>query len=151
MKPRRKPVQREKGEQANGIALMKSLGAVEFVSGTRRPAGRKCDRCGNFVREHQGTCQTPGIADVEFFVPPPPSAPTDPWVLLKWEAKAPGETMRPAQRRYRAFCEGAGVEHVAGDYTALVGWVIKHGYRTRDQFPHYRLPAADGASTPTIR
>jgi len=81
----RRPVQHEKGEQAGGIKLLRTLGATVYTFGTRRSRGKACPRCGTFVPEHQGTRQTPGIPDVFAFLP----ARNGKRVLLCWEAKRP--------------------------------------------------------------
>lgn len=138
-KPR---VQREKVEQAHGVQLLRSLGAAVYVSGTHRKKG-----------DFQGTMQTPGIPDVEAWLPQPPASAglaidwsavrksfgvTHAPRLLKWEVKAAGGTMSPAQREYQALCVAAGVAHVCGDVDTLIAWLIQERYLKPENVPHYR-------------
>lgn len=131
---RGRPVQREKGEQQHGVELLTRLGAKVYVSGTRRKKG-----------DYQGTMQTPGIPDVEAWLPPPPD--TDTRVegplryVLKWECKAAGGRLSSDQTIYRQLCLDAGVSHVVGDFNALIAWLVDAGYVKAASFPHYRQPA----------
>jgi hypothetical protein len=43
----------EKDEQHDVQQLLQAINATTFVTGTRRPAGRLCQRCGHFVGEDQ--------------------------------------------------------------------------------------------------
>lgn len=123
-KPR---VQREKVEQAHGVQLLRSLGAAVYVSGTHRKKG-----------DFQGTMQTPGIPDVEAWLPPDSTVSPARRMLLKWEVKAAGGTMSPAQREYQALCVAAGVAHVCGDVDTLIAWLIQERYLKPENVPHYR-------------
>ena len=128
--PRPKP-RLEKLEQADGVKLLCMLGAAVYVSGTVRRAG-----------DHQGTMQTPGIPDVQAFLPrcwlPAGTAVRHPPQLLCWEVKRQGGKMSAAQTAYRAHCLAAGVPHVVGDLTALMAWLVEHGYLRADQLPASR-------------
>lgn len=115
----------EKFEQADGVRLLLSLGARVYVSGTRRARG-----------DYQGTRQTPGIPDVEAFLPARAGRCAQ---LVKWEVKRAGGRLRPEQAAYRDACEAAGVAHVVGDLNALLRWLVAHGYLRADQVPHDRL------------
>src|SRR5688572_7830522 len=66
---RKPPVQLEKLEQTHIIQLIKSLGGRVYVLGTRRSRGKRCQNCGTFVPEDQGTRQTPGVSDLITFLP----------------------------------------------------------------------------------
>lgn len=135
--PRRKPVQHEKGEQASGVKLLRSLGAAVYVLGTRRARGSRC-RCGAFVPGDQGTRQTPGVADVLAFLPAPRGTRLA-GCQLWWEAKrAAGGRASDAQRVFAANCAAAGVAHCLGDVNDLVAWLIEHGYLRANQVAHYR-------------
>jgi hypothetical protein len=136
---RKKPVQREKFEQAHVIDLMKRFGGKEYVLGTRRPAGRRCPKCGEFVREHQGTCQTPGVADVLMFMPALDDRAARRYRFLAIECKAPGGRMSAEQREFKDFCDGAGIEHILGGLDAAIAWLVVNGYAKTHQFPHYRV------------
>lgn len=140
----RAPVKRGDAEQGHGVRLLLLLGAKVYVSGTRRP-GTRCPKCGEFVLGHQGTCQTAGIPDVEAWMPAL-AAPLR--RLLKWECKAGAGRLSPDQEDYRALCQAAGVDHVAGDCNALITWLIGHGYLRRDQVPHYRVDSPAEPRTP---
>lgn len=144
-------VQLEKIIQSQGVSLLKSLGGEVFESGTRRGHVR-CKKCGSLTPEHYGTRQTPGIADVHAFLPPPryprpnlegPQAIQ--WRELYWEAKAPGGRPTPEQRRFKELCEWSGVAHVLGDLDALIAWLIAREYLKAENVPHYRQPKAVGA------
>ena len=112
------PVVSEKAEQAAGVALLEALGAAVYVSGTVRRKG-----------DHPGTMQTPGIPDVECFLPPPRRSGGTAWRLVKWEVKrAQGSRSSPAQRAYAARCADAAVAYVVGPASALEGWLRDWGY-----------------------
>jgi len=152
--PRRAPVQHETVEQTHGIRLLQALGGRVFVSGTKRSRGQYCPSCHAFVpNTDHGTHQTPGIPDVEAFLPRRNGQPGTPWVLLKWEAKRPAvrdlvtrAIVTPAgrltaeQKEYKTLCDLAEVYHVGGDIDALIAWLIEHEFVRSDSVPHYRLP-----------
>jgi hypothetical protein len=125
----------EKHEQVDGVRLLVSLGAKVYVSGTVRRHG-----------DYPGTMQTPGIPDVEAYLPAPrygaPLPDGRAQRLLKWECKRPRGRMSSAQVEYAAHARAAGVDHVAGDLTALLTWLVDAGYLRADQLPHDRQPAA---------
>lgn len=168
MTPRRKPVQREKVEQAHIVQLLATLGAKVYVLGTHR---RQTD--------FHGTMQTPGLQDLQAFLPrkvagapvcakcrhvmngqgdmctPPEcrcvceAVPLRELVFV--ECKAAGGRLRPEQRELRELCLLAGVAHVVGGLDAVIAWLLGRGYLKQSQVPHYRLPAADVPSTPVVR
>lgn len=129
MTPRpRRFVPREKAEQAAGVGLLRVLGCRVYVLGTSRRAG-----------DYQGTNQTPGLADVESWLP-------DARGVLFWECKS--QTGRPsaAQLELQALaraCEdrGCGVYHCLGPFDALVAKLLALGLLTPGQVAHYRRPA----------
>lgn len=125
----------ERYEQADGLKLLLGLGGRVYVSGTVRREG-----------DYQGTMQTPGIPDVEVYLPAPrygrPLVPGNTRRLLKWECKRPGGKPSPAQRDYAELARAAGVDHVTGDLTALLAWLVSAGYLRADQLPHDRQPKA---------
>ena len=92
----------ERAEQRAIVQLLTHLGAKVWQLGTTRRHG-----------DYQGTMQTPGLADLQAFLPTR-GAFTGPWRLLVIEVKAPGGRLRPEQAVYRACCVGAGVAHVVG-------------------------------------
>jgi len=100
---------------------------------TRRPAG-----------DYQGTRQTPGIPDVEAWLPLPPNVASDHTrgrVILKWECKAAGGRLSQAQEDYRQLCLAGPreVHHVVGGLDELIAWAIEQGYCKAENMPHYRL------------
>jgi hypothetical protein len=112
-------IRRERDEQADGLKLLGAIGACVYVSGTVRPKG-----------DTPGTRQTPGIPDVEVFLP----ARDGRRRLLKWEVKrSTGGRLSPAQREYQALCAAADVAHVVGPCDALLAWLEAHGYVRADQ------------------
>lgn len=143
---RRKPVQRERGEQQAGFDLLTSLGAKVYVLGTTR--AKKCWQCGAVTKDFS-TRQTPGISDV-YAILPVPRHHADHGVfsgrLLWWEAKAPaGPGVRAGvaskdQEDFRAFVLEAGGEHVLGPLDALFEFLIAGGWLLEKNVPHYRRP-----------
>ena len=101
----------EKHEQADGVRLLETVGAKVYVLGTRRRKG-----------DHQGTMQTPGIADVLAFLPAKHGH-VAVWFEFKREK---GGTLSEAQMEFRRFCESANVAHVVGASHA-VGDFLKRG------------------------
>ena len=135
---RRRAIQHEKGEQADGVKLLKALGAAVYTFGTRRSRGKACPRCGTFVPEDQGTRQTPGIPDVLAFLRHPAAQP-GPHAPLWWEVKrAAGGVVSPAQQAFRDQCINANVWHVVGSLDDLLAWLIAHGHLRAAQVAHYR-------------
>ena len=127
-RPRRQP---EQAEQRAIVQLLRSLGAEVYVFGTKRPRG-----------DHPGTMQSPGIPDVEAFIPRPrvsgPLSDRPMRRLVKIEVKAAGGRLRPAQAVYQQRCQEAGIAHVVGGLDVVIAWLCDHGYARRDQFGHYR-------------
>jgi len=133
----RKPVIAEKVEQANGVALLRSLGGRVWVLGTKRKRG-----------DHQGTMQTAGIADVKAFLPAPRytintgapharSGPTGLW----WEAKrSAGGVQSDEQKTFEKWCQFTNEAYVCGNLDALFAWLIDAGYLLEDNVPYYRRP-----------
>ncbi|MGE3276753.1 MAG: hypothetical protein AB7O67_16700 [Vicinamibacterales bacterium] len=149
---RRRPVQHEKGEQANGVRLLLSMGAKVYTLGTRRSRGRECPNCGEFVAEHQGTRQTPGIADVFAFLKDQPTmGQPDRRRALWWEVKRrDGGRLSAEQQEFRDLCAAASTDHVAGDVDALVAYLVDRGFLRADRVPHYRLPAGAREGSPCV-
>ena len=123
----------EKVIQAQGVKLLRMVGARVYVTGTTRPKG-----------DYQGTCMTPGLADVLAFVPVAGDRST--YRLLCWEAKAEGGRMSPAQVQFRADCAAAQVPHVVGDLDALIEWLLTAQLLKAEHVPHHRLPATGARS-----
>lgn len=118
----------EKHEQSAGIALLRQLGAAVYSSGTVRPRGSL----------DYSTRQTPGIPDVEAFLPAMNGRPA---TLLKWEVKRQRWTAsawRAEQREYASRCDAVGLPYVIGSVDDLLTWLQDAGYVTAWQLPHYR-------------
>jgi hypothetical protein len=136
MSARRQP---ERVEQGQIVALLQQLGATVYVLGTVRPRAVPCRRCGApSPRIDFSTRQTPGLADLEAFLPAREGRPPR---LLKVEVKAAAGRLSPEQRAYRDQCRLAGIAHVHGTLDAVIAWLHGAGYVRSGQVPHYRLPA----------
>lgn len=123
MSPARRQ-QPEKAEQANGVHLLRSLGAQVYVLGTRRRSG-----------DYQGTMQTPGVPDVLFFLPPHVD---DSARLVAWECKAPGGRASAPQIQFQAHCRCSGVDHVLGGLDALIEHLIRRKRLKPSQLAWYK-------------
>jgi len=131
----RQPRIPEKVEQANGVALLRSLGGRAWVLGTRRRRG-----------DHQGTMQTPGIPDVWAFLPPPrykspldgkmPASPKG--CGLWWEAKAEDGRRSPMQELFANCCADCDVAYVVGTLDDLFKFLIDGGWLLADNVAYYR-------------
>jgi len=128
----RRPQLRERVEQHGIVMLLRTLGAKVYVSGTTRRKG-----------DYAGTMMSPGIPDVEAFLPARMStgAPSGGGTreLLKVEVKAAGGRLRPEQAEYRDLCAAADVHHIVGGLDTVIAWLIEHHYLRGDQVAHYRV------------
>jgi hypothetical protein len=118
-----------------------------YIIGTRRPRGKPCPKCGTFVPEHQGTCQTPGIPDLYGFLPAPlrPFARVKGPVSLWLEAKAEGGRLSPDQKEFRDQCIATGTLHVVGGVNEFIAFLIEGGWIHPDQVAHYRVKKQESA------
>lgn len=132
MSARRVPVVSEKVEQSHIVQLLRSIGAKVYVSGTHRRR-----------EDFQGTMQTPGIPDIEAFIPN--RCGIGGYRLLKVEVKRIGGRLRPEQQEYQQLCDQASVAHVVGNLDAVIGWLVREGYVKASSVPHYRQPAPTSA------
>jgi hypothetical protein len=113
----------EKDEQADTVRLLTYMGSAVYVLGTRRPAGRPCPHCGTFVRESQGTRQTPGVSDLIAFLPGTPRL-----VLFIEQKRAHGGRLSPAQEHFRTIVQASTARHVSGSLDDVITWLTTHGY-----------------------
>lgn len=133
---RRAPRQIEAGQQEQGIALLRSMGAKVYRLGVRRRKG-----------DYAGTMQTEGLPDVLAFIPHRGAGVR---TFVAWECKAPGGRLRPEQIEFATHCFEAGVAHVTGDLTALMAWLVQAKFLRADQLPHHRQPAPPQAPKGSI-
>lgn len=121
----KRPRVREKVVQHQIVHLLRSVGCEVYVLGTVRPR----------TDAHHGTRQTPGLADLEVFVP---DRARSRYELLKVECKADGGRLSVAQRAYQARCRAAGVEHLVGGVDDVLRWLAQRGLVRLENVPHYR-------------
>jgi hypothetical protein len=127
----------EKVEQAHIVQLARTVGCFVAVIGTVR-RGSKCPQCGAFVQGHMGTQQTPGIPDLEIWLPQRGSASNGQRELVKWETKAVGGRLEPEQMAYRDLCALSGVTWGVGTYAAFEQFLVARGLVKAEFIPHYR-------------
>lgn len=108
--------QPERAEQRAILEVLPLVGAEWWVLGTVRKRG-----------DYQGTCQTPGICDIVAFVPRVNARAWSELVMI--EGKAPGGRLSPAQKRFKAACNRADVEHLVGGVDAVLAWLRARGHR----------------------
>ncbi len=128
----------EKVEQAHIKQLAETVGCTVVVFGVTR-RGSKCE-CGKWVAGHQGTQQTPGIPDLEIWLPVRASFIAGQRELVKWETKAVGGQLSPEQRDYRDLCAVSGVTWGSGTYDDFIQFLVARGLVKADSVPHYRRP-----------
>ena len=93
----------ERTVQADIVKLLTLIGFEVWTLGTTRRRG-----------DHPGTMQSAGLPDL--------SAGGRGRCLMV-EVKARGGQLRPAQVRFQAMCQAAGVDHVAGGLDDVVAWL----------------------------
>ena len=103
----------EKQEQQAIVQLLRSVGAEVYVLGHPRRRG-----------DHPGTGQTPGLADLEAYVP---HYARTTWTLVKIEVKTPTGRLSEAQQTYRFQCLRAGVAYVCGGLDAVLEYLEGRG------------------------
>lgn len=145
----------EKTEQAHIVQLAQTVGCAVTVYGTVR-RGSRCPKCAEWVAGHRGTQQTPGIPDLEIWLPSGARVATVgrfaqlQRVLVKWETKSESRArtkrggLSDDQVAYRALCDDAGVIWRSGSFNDFIAFLVDQGLVRPDRVPHYRCPA--GAS-----
>lgn len=141
--PYRAPRPLEKHVQGSILSLLLTIGAEPITLGRPGLRRRLCPKCKEPVHMDPGTRQTPGVPDLQAFLPPRGPDARRQFVVI--EVKRPGEKLRPEQDAYRQLCEAAGVAHIWGDLDDVIAWLLAHNYLNPSQVPHYRLPKAVGA------
>lgn len=132
--PRRNTTPLEKVEQLGIRKLMLQLGAEEYVLGTKR---RKTD--------FHGTMQTPGIADLQFFLPEKrtrfdvdgETRLTRRLVIIEAKREK-GSRFSPEQIAYGELCVAAGVDYIGGCLNDVIAWLVRENYLNPKNLPHYR-------------
>ncbi len=118
--------QLEKDIQAQIVQLLEGplIGAKVYKLGTVRKRS-----------DYQGTMQTPGIADLEVFLPAKlhPSGRLRPLRMLKIEVKSQKGRMSPVQQVYRQYCLKSDTAHIVGGVDEVIRWLILHRYMNSDQ------------------
>ncbi len=122
------PRRLEKDEQSLTVQVLASIGATVYQLGTRRPRGRACPKCGTFVAEYQGTCQTPGISDLIVFLPAPRGVAGAVRPILFVEQKAVDGRFSPRQLEFRRLAETSAASYVAGTVDDVIKWLEARGY-----------------------
>lgn len=127
-----KTVRSEKVEQSHIVQLVALLGGKAYVKGGHRKRG-----------DYQGTMQTPGIPDLDVFLPARTvgggRGVVGPLFAFV-EAKRAGGRQSPEQKAYQQLCRERDIAYVLGTYDAFVAWLVGLGYVRADAFPHYRQP-----------
>jgi hypothetical protein len=135
----RQPRIAEKVEQAHIVQLARAVGCFVAVIGTVR-RGSKCPTCGSWVQGHMGTQQTPGIPDLEIWLPARASVIAGQRELVKWETKASDGRLEPEQIAYRDLCAVSGVTWGFGTFADFEQFLVARGLVKPDNIPHYRRP-----------
>jgi len=97
----------ERTVQADIVHLLRLIGFEVWTLGTTRRRG-----------DHPGTMQSAGLPDL---------IAGGRGRCLMVEVKARGGQLRPAQVRFRAMCQAAGVDHVAGGLDEVIAWLQTAG------------------------
>lgn len=128
-----KPRTPEKAVQAQVVHLLRSVGGRVYVLGTKRPSG-----------DYQGTCQTPGLADIHAFLPVPThGVVTNPSLHAVWvEVKAEGGRLSDEQESFQQHCRDAHVSHVVGGVNDVVAFLVHGGWLKAESVAHYRSGAS---------
>lgn len=131
----------EKDVQASILRLLLTIGAKPVTLGRPGLRRRLCPTCKTPVHMDPGTRQTPGVPDLQAFLPERDGRRQ--FVVI--EVKRPGEKLRKEQEDYRDLCAAAGIVHIWGDLDAVIAWLLEHEYLKPSQVPYYRLPKAGAA------
>lgn len=122
----RRPVADERTEQGSIKNLLEQIGGVVKTLGTVRATC--CATCGS-PNSDPTTRQSPGLADLVAYLPPPRRCPTRGWTQIWIECKGRGGTLSIEQVAFRELNLRAGVAHVVGgvdeviEYLTAGGWV----------------------------
>jgi hypothetical protein len=105
----------EKAVQAQIVHLLRSIGASVYILGTVRPKG-----------DTPGTRQTPGIPDLNVFLPQrtPGNHTETAWI----EVKASGGILKPAQVVFQQNCKQAWHHHIVGGMDDVLVFLRAYGW-----------------------
>lgn len=115
----------EKTEQDSIRNLVGQIGGRVYVLGTTRAVC--CGVCGS-PNTDPTTRQTPGIADLAIYLPPPPRRDDLPWSFLWQECKGRGGTLSEEQLVFRQLCQAARVEHLVGGLDEFIAFLQPRGW-----------------------
>jgi hypothetical protein len=121
----RRPTQDERSEQASIKNLLEQLGAVVFTLGTVRATC--CGICGS-PNTDPSTRQTPGLADLVVYLPPPRRQPARGWTQVWIECKGRRGTLSLEQVAFRGLNLRAGVAHVVGGVDEVIEFLTAGGW-----------------------
>jgi hypothetical protein len=122
----KRPFADERTEQGSIKNLLEQIGGVVKTLGTVRATC--CGVCGS-PNTDPTTRQSPGLADLLVYLPPPRRHPARGWTQVWIECKGRGGTLSIEQVAFRELNLRAGVAHVVGgvdeviEYLTAGGWV----------------------------
>lgn len=122
----KRPVADERTEQGSIKNLIAQIGGVVYTLGTVRAVC--CGVCGA-PSSDPTTRQSPGLADLVVYLPPPKRSPARGWTQVWIECKGRGGTLSLEQVAFRELTLAAGIAHVVGgvdeviEYLTAGGWV----------------------------
>ena len=121
----RRPVNDERAEQSSIKNLIEQIGGVGYTLGSKRAT--YCGSCGA-PNTDPSTRQTPGLADLVVFLPPPPRQQSRGWTLVWIECKGRGGTLSADQVKFRELNQAAHVEHVVGGLDEFLAFLSAGGW-----------------------
>lgn len=121
----RRPVGDEKTEQGSIRNLVEQIRGVAYTLGTTRATC--CGICGSPSTDPT-TRQTPGLADLAVYLPPPPRQPSRGWTLVWIECKGRRGTLSADQVAFRELNLRAGVAHVVGGLDEFLAYLTAGGW-----------------------
>lgn len=121
----RRPAADERSEQHSICNLTEQLGGRVYVLGSTRATC--CGVCGS-PNTDPTTRQTPGLADLAIYLPPPPRRSDLPWTLLWTECKGRGGTLSEEQLIFRQLNQAARVEHLVGGLDEFIAFLQPRGW-----------------------
>jgi len=121
----RRPTEDERSEQGSIRNLALQVSGVVYTLGSKRATC--CGTCGAPSTDPT-TRQTPGLADLVVFLPPPPRQATRPWTMVWVECKGRGGTLSDEQVTFRKLSQAAHVAHVVGGLDEFIAFLSAGGW-----------------------